>query len=667
MNVLASAIVEGNIRLDGGLNAGIIEVVRGRFGTNIVGHQVGGVDNPNIDFYKYQTTGRYIDTAGVSSWGSNTFLVSGGQIAAIDNIVNNGSTSRTPGTYNFLEGTSDGAGIGANFTVLVRFDFTIDITIESPGEGYANDETITITDSQLGGGGGGDLTFQVNGVNSVGNNYYLPITTPSITDFKVGDLILVDRGSSFSPDSVGSGANIVTGLRDESQSEIVRIVGIANVANPSDINGYRLIVSRGQEGTNLGTNHPDGCLLAKLDKQSNASYITGSDLNNDGQLDEPLSGIGNGTGNVRIGIAEFGGTLTTADLIRLSKSEFVAIESLVSTSPQSLIVNDGGDPAVDVFRVESTTGDTIILGDVGVGVGFSKFTIDSVTGDTTVAGTLTTENTLTINGSTIVNQQFFTITDGGAGGVPARTTLEVDTATGDLTINGGDMNFFGTDGTTPRLTFDNSSGDFAVYGSFSALGTGVSTFGGSLDIDGGINLEFQEGIGRTALDSKFEITNTDGDSIFQVSDNGSLKIAKIENYITDTGGRKWVYIGDTAETLDANVNYFVNCTGNTLLRLPPDPQMGDMVRIIDISGSLTYNQTMIVRAYDNTKVQGEISNTGQSLTSGVQSIEFAGWGGGELVVQTPNASFGLVYAGISAPGGQPGVPSSLAGWYLMDV
>ena len=667
LNVLASAIVEGNIRLDGGLNAGIIEVVRGRFGTNIVGHQVGGVDNPNIDFYKYQTTGRYIDTAGVSSWGSNTFLVSGGQIAAIDNIVNNGSTSRTPGTYNFLEGTSDGAGIGANFTVLVRFDFTIDITIESPGEGYANDETITITDSQLGGGGGGDLTFQVNGVNSVGNNYYLPITTPSITDFKVGDLILVDRGSSFSPDSVGSGANIVTGLRDESQSEIVRIVGIANVANPSDINGYRLIVSRGQEGTNLGTNHPDGCLLAKLDKQSNASYITGSDLNNDGQLDEPLSGIGNGTGNVRIGIAEFGGTLTTADLIRLSKSEFVAIESLVSTSPQSLIVNDGGDPAVDVFRVESTTGDTIILGDVGVGVGFSKFTIDSVTGDTTVAGTLTTENTLTINGSTIVNQQFFTITDGGAGGVPARTTLEVDTATGDLTINGGDMNFFGTDGTTPRLTFDNSSGDFAVYGSFSALGTGVSTFGGSLDIDGGINLEFQEGIGRTALDSKFEITNTDGDSIFQVSDNGSLKIAKIENYITDTGGRKWVYIGDTAETLDANVNYFVNCTGNTLLRLPPDPQMGDMVRIIDISGSLTYNQTMIVRAYDNTKVQGEISNTGQSLTSGVQSIEFAGWGGGELVVQTPNASFGLVYAGISAPGGQPGVPSSLAGWYLMDV
>ena len=40
LNVLASAIVEGNIRLDGGLNAGIIEIGRGKFGTTIVGHQI---------------------------------------------------------------------------------------------------------------------------------------------------------------------------------------------------------------------------------------------------------------------------------------------------------------------------------------------------------------------------------------------------------------------------------------------------------------------------------------------------------------------------------------------------------------------------------------------------------------------------------------------------
>ena len=666
LNVLASAIVEGNIRLDGGLNAGIIEIGRGRFGTTKVGHQVGGVDNPNIDFYKYVTTGRVIDTAGVSAWGSNTFLVAGGQIAAIDNTVNNGEANRTPGNYAFLEGTSDGAGEGASFTVLVRFDKTIDISIDSPGEGYANDETITITDAQLGGGGGGDLTFQVNGTNSTGNNYYLPISTPSIVDFQVGQLLLLDRGSSFSPDSVGSGSNILTGLRTEAESEIVRITGIANVANPADPNGYRLIVNRGQEGTGTYTNHPDGCVIAILDKQANASYITGSDLNSDGQIDEPISGIGNGSGNVRIGIAEFGGTLTTADFLRLSQNEFVSVVDLVSTSPQSLIVNDGGDPASDTFRVESTTGDTYILGDIAAGIGFNKFTVNSVTGNTFVEGTLTTENTLTINGSTIENQQFFTITNGGATGIPIRTTLEVDTATGDLTINGGDMNFFGNDGTTPRLTFDNSSGDFTVYGSFSALGTGVSTFGGSLDIDGGINLEFQEGVGRTAIDSKFEITNTDGNSIFQVSDNGALRVAQIDNYITSSGGRKWEYIGDTAATLDANVNYFVNCSGNTLLRLPANPQMGDMIRIIDISGSLTYNQTMVVRAPDNAKVQKEVSNTGDALLSGIQPSETAGWNGGELIVQTPNAAFGLVYAGQSGIAGAAGA-GALAGWYLMDV
>jgi hypothetical protein len=94
--------------------------------------------------------------------------------------------------------------------------------------------------------------------------------------------------------------------------------------------------------------------------------------------------------------------------------------------------------------------------------------------------------------------------------------------------------------------------------------------------------------------------------------------------------------------------------------------MGDMIRIIDISGSLTYNQTMVVRAPDNAKVQKEVSNTGQALLSGIQPTETAGWNGGELIVQTPNAAFGLVYAGQSGIAGAAGA-GALAGWYLMDV
>ena len=41
--------------------------------------------------------------------------------------------------------------------------------------------------------------------------------------------------------------------------------------------------------------------------------------------------------------------------------------------------------------------------------------------------------------------------------------------------------------------------------------------------------------------------------------------------------------------------------------------------------------------------------------------------GGELVVQTPNAAFGLVYAGTADADGGPGANPNKAGWYLMDV
>ena len=658
LNVLASCIVESNIRLDGGLLAGIIEIERGRFGTTVVEHVVGSVENPNIDFYKYETTGKVIDTGGVAAWGSTAFLLGGGQIAAIDNINNDGGDFRVSATYSFLS-ASGGTGEGATFTVLVRFDKTIEITIESPGSGYSNNDLLTITNAQLGGGaGGGDLTFEVNGTNDAGTSYILPISTPTITDFQVGDLLLIDRGDDASPDTVGVAPNQLTGLRTEAESEIVRIVGLANVANPSDPLGYRLIVSRGQEGTGTYTNHPDGCVIAKLSKQSNASFITGIDADNDGNVDVPESGLGATAGNARIGVAEFGGSISTRDFIRLSATEFVSVVELISTAPQSLSVNDGGFPAAETFKVESTTGNTYIFGSIFAGAGFNKLTMDGNTGNTNIAGTLTTENTLTINGSTIEEREWFRITNGGTENNPVRTTLEVDTANGNLTINGGNMNFYGTDGTTPRLTFNNSSGDFTVYGSFSALGTGTSTFGGDVDLAGDL---YVRGGDLTVYNS------TSGDELFGVDNDGSVKIAGIPNYFSASGAPKWKYKADAVITGVANYNYFINCTNSSTLFLLPAAQHGDTIRIIDISGSLTYNKSLIVRALANVKVMGDTSNTGSTLLAGIAPGSYAGWSGGELVVQTPNAGFSLVYAGPTDPDGDEGTNGSLVGWYLMDV
>ena len=350
-----------------------------------------------------------------------------------------------------------------------------------------------------------------------------------------------------------------------------------------------------------------------------------------------------------------------------------------------MIVNDGGSPAADVFKVESTTGDTYIFGDILAGSGFNKFTVDSNTGNTITQGTLTTNNTITLRGSTFAavkgnpaatpaysdsqlfkltpqgNTEFLTLSNGGRDGVVEAVTFQVDTATGSI-YSTGDLEFYGTDITgvadlsEPRLIFNNSSGDFTTYGKLSALGTGTSTFGGPVVVGGDLTVNGGD-----------LTVNSNGTTIFDVANDGAVTIAGITDYFSQTGGRKWVYTADSVVECDANINYFINCIGNTLVKLPPNPLMGDMVRIIDIGGALTYNISMVVRASDGNGIQGETSNTGTAMLTGISPSFLANYNAGELVVQTPRASFGLVYAGTTASDGGPGAPPTLKGWYLMDV
>ena len=655
LNVSASSIFNSDLRLSGGLKSGIIRIQRARFSTSSVAHVVGSLENPNIDFYKYESLGRKIDTGGTSFWGGPEFLIAGGQISGIDNIgaVDN---NRLAGIYTFVA-PSGGTGIGATFNITVSALGIITITLVSSGSGYSDNDILTVSDNLLGGGGAPELTFQVNGVNAAGSNYFLPISTPAPVDFQIGDLLLIDRGNSVSPDQVGVSPNIITGLRDESSSEIVRVVGLTNVTNPSDPNGYRLEVVRAQEGTSASTDHPDDCVIAKLAKQANASYISGSDLNNDGIIEFPPQGITSATGLVNIGVSEFGGVITTQDYLRLSDVEFVKVTEIISTEIQSLIITDGGLPESEVFRVESTTGNTKILGNISAGVGYNKFTVNSNTGNTSIAGSLITNDTITLRGSTLVNNQFLTITNGGATGVTERTTFQVDSATGSMTLNGGSINIYGTNGTTPRLTFDNSSGDFITYGSFSALGTGTSTFGGNLLVQGDATING----GDLSI-------NSGGSEIFSVSNNGAVKIAGIPNFFTRSGGRSWQYTDANIVTAQSNINYFVNALANTLVKLPQNPVMGDMIRIIDVGGNLNNITSLVLRAPDGIRVQSTNTNTGTNLLAGVgSSATYIGYNGGELVVQTPFASFALVYLSTANPDGTNASPSSKAGWYLTEV
>ena len=88
---------------------------------------------------------------------------------AVGTFTSNGSadSSRTSGTYNITDAAGNLSGTGAKFKVVVAANGTPTIThVSGSGIGYAVNETITINDSSLGGGGGANIILTVTTVAS---------------------------------------------------------------------------------------------------------------------------------------------------------------------------------------------------------------------------------------------------------------------------------------------------------------------------------------------------------------------------------------------------------------------------------------------------------------------------------------------------------------------
>jgi hypothetical protein len=90
--------------------------------------------------------------------------------------------------------------------------------------------------------------------------------------------------------------------------------------------------------------------------------------------------------------------------------------------------------------------------------------------------------------------------------------------------------------------------------------------------------------------------------------------------------------------------------------LPESPQNGDMIRIADIGGNITNNCQLVIRAQGEASIQGDDVGSSIGMASGTYSD------GGEMIVNTPNAGFGLVYCGVES-----GAPSTFRGWWLMEI
>ena len=75
-------------------------------------------------------------------------------------------SSRTAGTYNVSSFTTSGGGTGAVFIVVVDGSGAASISVANKGSDYIVTDVITIADSQLGGGGGPPITFDILTISS---------------------------------------------------------------------------------------------------------------------------------------------------------------------------------------------------------------------------------------------------------------------------------------------------------------------------------------------------------------------------------------------------------------------------------------------------------------------------------------------------------------------
>ena len=170
---------------------------------------------------------------------------------------------------------------------------------------------------------------------------------------------------------------------------------------------------------------------------------------------------------------------------------------------------------------------------------------------------------------------------------------------------------------------------------------------------------------------------------FRIYQNNAIDSFGIEKYWTGNGGRRHTYVEFDATTgigqqqdnpLEVNNNYLVNTSSgsNMVLYLPDNAQTGDMIRFTELSGNLTYNTSLILRAKKiggvATNIQGD--GTGSRIGAGAGQTLASAWDSGELVIQTRNASFGLIYAGgvdIEGSANARTIPPTLRGWWLMEL
>jgi hypothetical protein len=718
LTVMSASLLMGDVTLSGGLNSGEFEVTRGSFSTTAPAHSAGDVDDPNIDLFSRQIIDRRVDTAGAAFWGGSaddkvgtpideyylnfdapsdttafaegayllldrsglaladptrftgTAAGGGNQITAASDVswIN---TSTASITINKIEIETDGVTFAdgtkvAEITALSGTTITLD-------KNYMNPLPVGVTTVQFVGG------ESTQGLSPIGNAY--------------SELLLILELTNLN--TVGAGKLRVKVKRAMNQRNTDgTIITGTPPGLPSGVTGmgYKF----------LRNDHPDNTPIVRYNLAENVSFI-----------DEVsgLPAVSSGTTGVDVNTGDFSGSVGSGDILRFTDSELALITAINTTSPQRFVVTDGNDTSpVEQFTIDSTNGNTNILGTVDVN---KSITLNgSTTAGSEILSTNNGDGTTTFSVDSANGTLCFK-GDLKASG-PNCDRLTVLASNGNSLFRGGNLKVTGDNVNNTRMILSNDSGTLSVSGIINSIGNGSNLMEGTLKVNGGnlivnkIKDTYQsatEWQAETSYDvgdyiwysaNIYEVTSVPSSApktgtvppthgsgaatsgnitltfketrdevpLFEIERSGAINFANQDGFFTPNGARKWEFVGagESDFTAAVNVNYFVSPSADLVIRLPANPITGDMVRIVDVGGNLTFNISLRMRAKDGITVQGDNTNGNTPDLSGTN------YDGGELVVQTAHAAFGMIYLGnTNYDNTSTGAPSSAQGWWLMEI
>ena len=164
-----------------------------------------------------------------------------GKVVAVDTI-GAANASRTAGTYSNLSPTG-GSGSGLKVSIVVAASTgAATVTLVNGGKNYADGETLTVTDANLGGGGAPNLTFVTDGIGAgdgIGATSNTYVKTEDYIHY--GKAIAANSSDRTTGVVVGPGQNLIVYASDtniafqvqgfESVSEDYVVLGNAKSAD----------------------------------------------------------------------------------------------------------------------------------------------------------------------------------------------------------------------------------------------------------------------------------------------------------------------------------------------------------------------------------------------------------------------------------------------------